>query len=71
MYAAVDVAVIGFIIVPDGVDNLTGFLGGSGIVEVNQRFLVNLLLQGREIGPQHMWIEGHDRIMNISKCKGT
>ncbi len=47
--AAVDVAVVVFVVVAEGVDDLAGFLGGGGAVEVDERVFVDLLVEDREI----------------------
>ncbi len=43
MDAAMDIAVAGDIEFEDFIQHLTGFLGGGGIVQINQRLPVNLL----------------------------
>jgi hypothetical protein len=50
MNSPVNVAIVIFIIPSDGIDHLPGFLGRGGIIEVNQRSFVDLLLKDRKIG---------------------
>src|SRR5690606_12402489 len=47
--AAVDVAVVAFVEARERVDDDAGFLGGGGVVEVDERFAVDLLVKGGEV----------------------
>jgi len=59
MAPPVDVAVFLLVIFADGVDHLPGLLRRGGIVEIDQRPLVYLLVQDREIGPDIFYVEAH------------
>jgi hypothetical protein len=49
MHTSVHVAVDGAVIVGQGIDDGLWFLGGGGIIQVNQWFAVYLLLQGGKV----------------------
>ena len=50
--APVHVGVVVPVIVRDRVYDRVGFLGGGGVVQVDQRLAVDVLLQGREVAPR-------------------
>jgi hypothetical protein len=54
-----DGAVLSLLQYPDSVDYRPGFLGGGSVIEIDQGFVVNLLLQYGEIIPDLFYIEAH------------
>ena len=50
--AAMDVGVVVLVVALDGLENLTRFLRGGAVVEVDERVPVDLLIQDREIFAQ-------------------
>ena len=83
--AAVDVAVVALVVVHERVDDGARFLGGGAVVEVDEGFAVDLLVQDREIGADFLEIEhggrqstwlsvvvvgiGSDFIASIAACQ--
>jgi hypothetical protein len=51
MHSPMDVAVILFVIGTDGIDDLSGFLRRSRIIEINKWPLIDLLMQDGKIFP--------------------
>ena len=49
--AAVDIGAVAGVKADERIDDRLGFLGGGGVVEVDQRLAVDLLMQGREVAP--------------------
>ena len=49
--AAMDVGVLGYVVVDQGVDDALGFLAGGGVVQVDQGVAVDFLVKDREVPP--------------------
>ena len=49
MDAAVDVGVVAFVVVDEGLDDGGGLLGGGGVVEVDEGLAVDKLVQNGEV----------------------
>ena len=59
--AAVDVGVDRLVVVAGGVEHLAGFLGGGGVVEVDERAAVDLGGEEREVGADALEVDCHAR----------
>src|SRR5688572_17847782 len=58
MNPAMDVSIVLFVVIPQGIEHSRGLLRGGGVVEVNQRMSVNLLVQDRKLPAQTFPIDG-------------
>ena len=56
--AAMDVGVVALVVTAERVEDRAGFLGGGGVIEVDERMPVDLLVENREILPQGLPIDG-------------
>ena len=68
MNATVDIGVLGGVVAHNLVYDRLGLLGRCAVVEVNQRFAIDLLLQDGEVGPNFFCIEtgGHlNSLLNL------
>ena len=59
--AAMDVGVVFFVIVADRFDDGERLLRRGGVVEINERFAVDALMQHREVAADALDIEGQTR----------
>ena len=50
--AAMDIGVVVLVVMAQGVEHRARLLRGGGVVEIDQRLAVNLLVEDREIGAQ-------------------
>ena len=53
-----DVGIVALVVTAEGVEDGAGFLGGGGVIEVDERMPVDLLVENREILPQGLPIDG-------------
>ena len=58
VYAAVNVGVVALVVIAEGVEDGLRLVRGGGVVEVDQRVPVDLLVQRREVGPHARHVEG-------------
>jgi hypothetical protein len=71
MHAAMDVAVVALIVLPDGINDLAGLLRRSSIIEVYQGTFVYLLLKDREVSSYLFNIKIHVFGLNHKSTKVT
>ncbi len=57
MHGAMDIGVGSFVIPGDGVDHRARLLRGGGVIEIDERLAVNLLLEDRKIGADALDVE--------------
>src|SRR5215510_15995033 len=58
MNAAVNVGVVALVILDEGIYDSARLLGGGGIIEVNERTAMHLLIQNGEVGSESRPIHG-------------
>jgi hypothetical protein len=57
VHAAVDVGVVVLVVVVDGLDHCARTLARRGVVEIDERLAVDLLIQDREVAPDARDVE--------------